>query len=458
MKRKKIKVPQTVSATFLNVARGNIDSEGKLIETLCFLVGHETSNELIVTDIVFPVQKGSGAKVDDHGICGEDSSLWMRHQSPAGQLHQDNFRIIAWVHSHVRGALCGFSSVDVHTQYMYNRLCQGWTIYGLVYEINQERSGSISSWLDLTDVGRNMVSQCSTTHQQHEACSEKNFYQSFDNLVQYCDLPLAVVDARNTCPLGGSKESSQKNREPVIHKIFDKVEQPSLSFDICQACGKYTGTEKAWIGHVGHKKSCKMHYGSTYTELQEKRRFQSKKAYQRENSKKLAERQLKRDRAMSSEKVKKQAKYNKENAEEIARKQARYDEKNAEQVRTKQTKYNKENADNIARKQAKYNEKNAEQVRTKQTKYNKENADNIARKQAKYNEKNADQVRKKQAKYNKENADDIARKQAKYDEKNADQVRRKQAKYNKENADEIARKQAKYNEKNENQVRREQAK
>ncbi len=168
MPRKKIKVPDKVQTAFLNVARGNRDKDGTLIETLCFLVGHETKDNLIVTDIVFPVQEGNGGKVDDCGICGEDSSLWMRFKSPAGQLHGDNFRISAWVHSHVRGALCGFSSVDVHTQYMYNRLCQGWTIYGLVYEIHQGSSHTVCSWMDLTESGQQEVSQCSITHQQHE--------------------------------------------------------------------------------------------------------------------------------------------------------------------------------------------------------------------------------------------------------------------------------------------------
>ena len=62
-------LPQRVVKTFLSHAVGNLSREdSRHIETLAFLIGRKSGNDLTVTDIIFPQQKGNSDRVDDIGI------------------------------------------------------------------------------------------------------------------------------------------------------------------------------------------------------------------------------------------------------------------------------------------------------------------------------------------------------------------------------------------------------
>ena len=67
------------------------------------------------------------------GIYGEDSIPW------AFQAFEEERKkkpcLIMWIHSHVRGSECCFSSIDNHTQYAYSKYHSG--VLGLVIEICQ---------------------------------------------------------------------------------------------------------------------------------------------------------------------------------------------------------------------------------------------------------------------------------------------------------------------------------
>ena len=65
---KPIKIPKAVQESFLQVARYNKDKDGRMIETLAFLMGYETEEDLIATSIVFPSQSGDAGRVTDEGM------------------------------------------------------------------------------------------------------------------------------------------------------------------------------------------------------------------------------------------------------------------------------------------------------------------------------------------------------------------------------------------------------
>ncbi len=455
MNRKRIKLPQAAKQAFLNVARSNTDVNGRLKETLCFLAGHEEEDKLVVTDLIFPVQNSTAAKVDDLGICGQDSALWISQWSPAAKAHGSNFRIIAWVHSHVQGALCGFSSIDVHSQYAYKTLYQGWDVYGLVHEIRDDGS-SVSAWLDITEEGQNVISSCQVTQVQHGSCSSKDFYTCHNHLVDEAFLPLTVVDARNTAALG----SEVAVNSPSIHTLcLKQTEENFHDHDVCKACGKYLGDLKRMVGHIGHSKKCKAHYGKEYECMRQKRRSESVKTYNSNNAVKIAEKQkLYYDKADQTEIAKKRKKYNMDNRESINQKQETYNKINQAKIRQKQKKYNVDNKQEIRQNQRLYNNINQSQIKENQAIYNKTNAGVIKEKQASYNKEHQEEIREKQAVYDKEHQEKIVQKQRKYDKANQDHIVQKQRKYDKANQDQIVQKQRKYDKANQDQIVQKQRK
>ena len=64
----KYKIPHSFLDKFTEVSGRNYSSDGRShVETLAYLLGHETANEIIATDLVFPDQRGHLDHVDDEG-------------------------------------------------------------------------------------------------------------------------------------------------------------------------------------------------------------------------------------------------------------------------------------------------------------------------------------------------------------------------------------------------------
>ena len=60
--------------------------------------------------------------------------MWIQENSQTFKNHKHRARYVFWVHSHVRGTKCGFSSIDLHTQYAFELTIPH--ILGLVIEMN----------------------------------------------------------------------------------------------------------------------------------------------------------------------------------------------------------------------------------------------------------------------------------------------------------------------------------
>ena len=65
----KYKIPRSIVDKFTEVGGRNYasDGSGKHVETLAYLLGHETAGEVIATALVFPDQRGHLDHVDDEG-------------------------------------------------------------------------------------------------------------------------------------------------------------------------------------------------------------------------------------------------------------------------------------------------------------------------------------------------------------------------------------------------------
>ena len=85
--------------------------------------------------------------------------------------NEKNSKIVAWVHSHVEGSLCEFSSVDVHNHYVLEKYVSP-QVVGIVVEINDFDE----KWdvFKLTTIGQEKISSCNRIsnipHLQHPYC------------------------------------------------------------------------------------------------------------------------------------------------------------------------------------------------------------------------------------------------------------------------------------------------
>ena len=168
---------------FTRVAVKNTSMEdGQHLETLAFLLGYSEYDNFIATDLIFPKQHGQAHKVDDEGINGEDTLPWSfktlkleRRKKPL---------LIAWIHSHVRGSDCGFSSIDNHMQHTLSKVHNG--VLGLVIEIKKNGQRGVYDFFEMTQIGKRSVELCSRqktciTSEQHDSCNRREFYQTAKN-------------------------------------------------------------------------------------------------------------------------------------------------------------------------------------------------------------------------------------------------------------------------------------
>ena len=68
------------------------------------------------------------------------------------QMDNEKFVVVSWIHSHVDGTACGFSSVDMHSQFRYEEAFQ--RVLGTVLEIDRQNQCKKHDFCRLTEKGR----------------------------------------------------------------------------------------------------------------------------------------------------------------------------------------------------------------------------------------------------------------------------------------------------------------
>ena len=60
-------IPEETISQFFHHAVQNLDKNGKIIETLAYLVGYEEHSILVGSELIFPDQSATSSYVDDNG-------------------------------------------------------------------------------------------------------------------------------------------------------------------------------------------------------------------------------------------------------------------------------------------------------------------------------------------------------------------------------------------------------
>ncbi len=255
----RIILPAHAEQIFAKLAKENLDSGGKTVELLSFLVGKVSPEGKVVTDMILPVQNGTSSKVDDLGICGKDSSMWMFEDSNCSKINKENFQIIAWAHTHVQGTPCGLSSIDCHTQFAYSKMFPN--VSAVVLEVKDDGSHKID-WFQLTKEGTSTVEKCckdaDLSMHQHDNCSSPIMFASISASVETHSMPLTVTDARKTKPLDSLNPCVTHDEDPIVQDF-----EPQLQLK-CKNCLKEFISERKLFAHVAHAKKCKTMYGEDY--------------------------------------------------------------------------------------------------------------------------------------------------------------------------------------------------
>lgn len=129
------------------------------------------------------------------GIEDKESLTWAFDKFKVDRNEQPC--LISWIHSHVGGSECSFSSIDNHTQHLLNKEHKG--VLGLVVEIKQNGKKGVHDFFELTSFGKKEIQNCSRqknciTTKQHESCMGRNFYQSAMSKVIFDDFYSIKVD------------------------------------------------------------------------------------------------------------------------------------------------------------------------------------------------------------------------------------------------------------------------
>ena len=188
--------------------------------------------------------------IGDH----HDSISWL-HQSE--EFSTKGKTLVLWIHTHVRGSLCGFSSVDVHTQYAYRLMSSN--ILGLVIELNNSGECGEFDFFELTNDGNGIVRNCGRTKNissiQHESCARKELYKSAKDRITISDnISTKVQDFRFE-----EINLSLKEEHDWTH---------------CKNCKK---DFKNILLHLSRMQKCRRTYGKEYDKMKEVKAEEKKK-------------------------------------------------------------------------------------------------------------------------------------------------------------------------------------
>ena len=236
------------------------------------------------------------------GIHGEDTLTWAFRNFLTVRNKQPY--LLAWIHSHVGGVPCNFSSVDLHTQHSYSKIHEG--ILGMVLEINNSSQLVSHDFFELSNGGKLFVEQCSrrpncNSRSQHETCNNASFYQSATNKVIFCsEFSLTVQnfmpgnnfledlsESQNQSVSPGesltegrdaSTQSSQNADTNIsLGDILKEPETQKATRTRCKVCKKWMNNI---LTHLTMVTKCQKKYGEEYIEMK-MQRGQDRKDYQK---------------------------------------------------------------------------------------------------------------------------------------------------------------------------------
>ena len=224
---------------------------------------------------------------------------WIFQESEAHLKHQDDLVVVSWIHSHVRGAKCFFSSIDVHSQYSYELFHD--VILGGVFEIDIHNNCPNFDFYRLTPEGKEIVGACSKNKNLpgtfHETCQIPSFYRSQLSQISYVtSIPTRLFNFSS------------------IQPVIDEFNQQNDAR--CDACFKRM-PRKTLLKHIALKKLCKSFYAEQYQEMSTQSRKNTNSEYKKKNAQNIKRKKELYDFEHREEQREKKQKYNEEHKEEI---------------------------------------------------------------------------------------------------------------------------------------------
>ena len=132
-----------------------------------------------------------------------------------------NPHLICWIHSHVGGIKCGFSSIDVHTQHTLSKIHD--EVLGMVIELNEGGQIANHDFYEISREGSRCVESCSrkkgcNAREQHDSCYNVNFYKSVrDKVLLHDDVELKIQNFMSP--------NAKLQNETDPHQSFQKTHQ-----------------------------------------------------------------------------------------------------------------------------------------------------------------------------------------------------------------------------------------
>ena len=200
---------------FEAVSRKNkCERESRHLETLAFLIGKtDESNVIEISGLLYPDQIGHPMSVDSKNTFNNEE-LPEEIESKFGK----DKKMVGWIHTHVRGVNCFFSSIDVHSQFHYQQTFKGFI--GIVCQLTEDNFFIDRDFFKLTNQGIDNVKKCIAKHgnnnQQHNDCHKLpgELYKSVKNDVILNNLPIITYL---------SKQFGVSNWNPSNYKKDDKL-------------------------------------------------------------------------------------------------------------------------------------------------------------------------------------------------------------------------------------------
>lgn len=137
------------------------------------------------------------------GIANDSSALeWIQENAPSFLKYPSKATMFAWIHTHVNGNKCFLSSIDLHSQFVYEKYFRH--ILAIVVEIGVgEDIAKNIQFYKLSGKGTRRVNQCNKTLNKpsifHESCAndETLFNNITEEIVYLNKGPFEIIDARN---------------------------------------------------------------------------------------------------------------------------------------------------------------------------------------------------------------------------------------------------------------------
>ena len=165
---------------------------GNLVETLGILVGTQIGKELRLTHLIIPKQFQTFSFCED----SDNTNEWILNEfKPWGK----KTKILGTIHSHIYGTENGLSSIDLHSQAIYQKHFGPLSV-SIVAAFNKNHECISVEAYKLTSEGNKITKKCKSS-EPHPSCSfNKSYYESAPHikidLTRNCDWEVHVIDKR----------------------------------------------------------------------------------------------------------------------------------------------------------------------------------------------------------------------------------------------------------------------